>query len=181
MSISNHDTSKWAETSPQSLLRGEQPSSMRRDSTPVVEIGVTRYFGNIDLNRAGLLSGWAQPEEAHNWSDGCQAVHTVFIIDPGQGCVIEVEGEPFFGERSGRQDIILHVNGFQISRWRLANSGPCVLSAMIEPEQLFRRDGSMFLRCAWSFPDSISPAALGMSDDTRELGFCFRSITISKA
>ena len=150
-----------------------------QQNLPLIDIGVTRFFGSVDLNCAGLGQGWAEPEGAHNWSDGCQAVFSVLINDLGPGCVrVEFTGEPFFAGSCQRQDIILHVNGFQVGRWRLINPGQCELLAEIEPEQVFRRNGLAWLHCAWSFPDSISPAALGMSDDTRELGFCFRSITI---
>ncbi len=156
----------------QSVLTDREPERL--------EFGVTRFFGSIDVGRSGLWLGWAEPEDAHNWSEGCQSVLAVAISDPGEGCTIEFAGEPYFNERCQRQDVILHVNGFHVGHWRLSDPASVVLSARIEKEQMFLRNGLMMLRCAWSFPDSISPAALGLSADSRELAFCFRSITFEK-
>ncbi len=145
------------------------------------EIGVGRDFGIFDLDRSVLVSGWADPEDGHNWNDGCEAVLSMLIADPGQCCTIEFMGEPFLRGHCLRQDIVLHVNGFHVGFWRLTDTGPRTLLAHIEPEQLFRRGEAVLLRCAWSFPNGTSPAALGISDDTRQLAFCFRSIIITAA
>ena len=145
-----------------------------------IELGVMRHFGSIDLGSTGLVSGWADYEEGHNWNNGCEAVLNVTASDPGQGCVIEFTGEPFLHELCPRQDVTLYVNGFWVSHWRLTEFKPYVQLARVEPEQLFHRDGSVLLKCAWVLPNSVKPADLGLSDDSRELAFCFRSLTISK-
>jgi hypothetical protein len=146
-----------------------------------VDLGVTRYFGSTDLDAAGLVSGWATPEEAHNWNDGCVAVLRMTIHDPGEACVVEFEGQPFLSQACPRQEIMLHANGFCVGYWRLTEGGPRTLSARVEREQLFERNGVLHLNCTWSFPYSTRPSEKGASNDTRELAFCFRSFMVSRA
>ncbi len=144
------------------------------------EPGVTRLFGDGDLGRHGLLSGWAAPEEGHVWNDGPEAVLRLRTGRPRAPCTLTFEGEPFLGQGCARQDLVLYLNGFRIGFWRLTEPRTYRLAATIEPEQLFERDGAAVARCIWHLPHSVRPAVLGQGTDTRELGFCFRTLTITE-
>lgn len=145
-----------------------------------LQLGIVSYFGDKGPINDDLLSGWSAPEPEHNWNDGCETVLQTLVKDPGGPCIIEIQGEPFINDKCPRQDVILHLNGFRIGYWRLTKAMPCTLTARFEKEQLFQRDGEMLVKLAWSFPDSVSPIARDLSNDTRELAFCFRSVLISK-
>ena len=121
------------------------------------------------------------PEPEHNWNDGCQTVFQTLMDDPVGPCTVEFRGEPFINDKSPRQDVLLHVNGFQVGYWRLTQSNACTLVSRVEKEQLFSRGNNVLVKLVWSFPDSVSPFARGLSNDSRELAFCFRSILISKS
>ena len=49
----------------------------RRESFLECEPGVIRLFGAADIGTAGMLMGWSQPEDGHNWNDGVEAVLAV--------------------------------------------------------------------------------------------------------
>ena len=167
-------------------LVGRRLDERMIENTPIrggssLELGVIRYFGGKDINDSGLLSGWAVPEPEHNWNDGCQTVFQTLVADPAGPCTIDFRGEPFINDKCVRQDVMLHVNGFQVGYWRLTQPSACTLVAKVEREQLFPRGSAVLVKLAWSFPDSVSPFARGLSNDSRELAFCFRSILISKS
>jgi hypothetical protein len=143
------------------------------------EIGVTRLFGNFDLAGTGLVSGWATPEDPHIWNDGPEAVLQIVTEPVKRRLRLSFEGIPFIGGNCTFQDVTLYVNGLRVGFWRLRESKSYVLPATIEPEQLLERSGKATLTCAWHLPNSVRPLDLGLGKDTRELGFCFRSMTLS--
>lgn len=143
------------------------------------EIGTTRLFGNFDLGTSGLISGWSAPEDPHVWNDGPEAVMQI-VTDPAHRTLrLTVEAIPFISGRVTSQDVTLYINGARIGFWRLRDSKPYLLSATIEPEQIFERDGKALLTCAFHIPNSAKPVDVGAGKDTRELGLCFRSITLA--
>ena len=149
-------------------------------SDVLLDLGTTRIFGECDLGSAGLVSGWAEPEEGHTWNDGVEAVFQVFATRPASRCRISFEGEPFLSRACRHQDVALYVNGYHLASWRLNEARTYSLEAVIEPEQLFVRGNRVVARCVWCLPDSTRPADAGDGSDTRELGFCFRSVTITE-
>jgi len=147
----------------------------------LLKIGMTRSFGMMDLGSVGLSAGWAQPEEAHTWNDGCETVFEAGFESVPEGCTIEFVGRPFLSEGVSRQDVQLHVNGFRLGYWRLTEPSDYVLRARVEPEQLLRRGNGSIMKCVWSFPGAVRPVDKGLSGDFRELAFCFRSFAVIEA
>jgi hypothetical protein len=143
------------------------------------EIGATRLFGNFDLAGAGLLSGWSSPEDPHIWNDGPEAVLQIVTEPVKRSLRLSIEGTPFIGGGCNLQEVTLYVNGMRAGFWRLRESKSYILSATIEPEQMFERNGHAILTCVWHLPRSARPVDMGLGKDTRELGFCFRSVTLS--
>jgi hypothetical protein len=143
------------------------------------EMGTTRLFGNFDLAGVDLVSGWSHPEDPHIWNDGPESVLQI-VTEPVKGALrISIEGIPFISGSCTFQNITLYVNGARVGFWRLREPKSHVLSATIEPEQILERHGKSILTCAWHLPSSARPVDMGLGKDTRELGFCFRSITLS--
>lgn len=152
---------------------------VRKDMKTEWEIGTTRLFGNFDLGTSGLISGWSAPEDPHVWNDGPEAVMEI-VTDPTDRTLrITVEVIPFIGGTVKSQNVTLYVNGSRIGFWRLRESKPYLLSGTIEPEQIFERDGKALLTCSFHLPDSAKPVDVGVGKDGRELGLCFRSITLA--
>jgi len=128
-----------------------------------------------------LVSGWSTPEEGHNWNNGLVTVFQCAAESLTGACTVEFSGRPFFCEGVDRQDIYLYVNGFLVGYWRLSEPKEYVLTARVEPEQVFRRGTLSVVNCVWSFPGAVRPLDKGISGDSRELAFCFRSFAILEA
>jgi len=143
------------------------------------EIGMSRFFGQTDIGRAGLLHGWSDPEEAHVWNDGPEAALRLITRKPRTPYRLTFEGEPFLSKGCPRQDMTLFVNGLRLGFWRLTEPRPHTLSVVIEPQQMFDRNGMTTLNLVWYLPTSVRPADVGLGSDYRELGVCFRMLTIT--
>jgi hypothetical protein len=152
-----------------------------KSPTPSFELGITRYFGKGDIGSLGLQAGWATPEDAHSWNDGVQTVMELNTDSPKRQYEIEFEGKPFVNELCQNQEITLYCNGFLLGFWKLHEAKSYVLSATIEPEQLFVRDGGAFVKLVWVLPNSVRPADINLNNDGRRLGFCFHALTIRAA
>ena len=141
-------------------------------------LGATRLFGNFDLAGAELVSGWSDPEDPHIWNDGPESVLQIVTEPVRRALRLSIEGTPFLGGTCNSQDVTLFVNGARVGFWRLRELKPYVLSATIEPEQILERNGKAVLTCVWHLPSSTRPVDVGLGKDTREIGFCFRSVTL---
>lgn len=151
----------------------------RKEPEAAWEIGTTRLFGNFDLGTAGLISGWSAPEDPHIWNDGPEAVMQIMTEPVRRTLRITLEATPFINSMVPSQEVTLYVNGARIGFWRLRDSKSYLLSATIEPEQIFERDGKALLTCSFHIPKSVKPVDIGAGKDGRELGLCFRSITLA--
>ncbi|GAB0117264.1 hypothetical protein [Acidisoma sp. 7E03] len=151
----------------------------RKEQDMSWEVGTTRLFGNFDLGTAGLISGWSTPEDPHIWNDGPEAVMQIVTEPVRRTLRITVEAIPFIGGSITSQDVTLYINGVRIGFWRLRESKSHLLTGTIEPEQMIERDGKAILTCAFHLPNSAKPADVGAGKDSRELGLCFRSITLA--
>lgn len=151
----------------------------RKETESEWEIGTTRLFGNFDLGTSGLISGWSLPEDPHIWNDGPEAVMQIVTSPVRRTLRLTVEAIPFISGSVTSQDVTLYVNGARIGFWRLRESKSFLLSGTIEPEQVFERDGKALLTCAFHLPNSAKPVDVGAGKDGRELGLCFRSITLA--
>ncbi len=152
---------------------------MDMPSEMVLEIGVTRLFGNCDIGLPGLMFGWSEPEEAHAWNDGVEVVANVVAPSIRKPTRFTFEGEPFLAGGNPHQTVTLYINGFRLGYWQLTEARTYRLSVIIEPEQLFHRQGNSIARCVWHLPESARPVNLGVGSDSRALGFCFRSLSLN--
>jgi hypothetical protein len=156
------------------LLRpGQAPKS---ELEAVLDVGVSRVFGNGDIAGEGMISGWAFPEETHNWNDGVEATFRLAVKATGGAFELVVEGAPLIDKKYPKQEITLYVNGFRVGYWNLYDSRPQTLTASIEPEQIFWRGKLGYVKCVWHMPDSVRLSEVQDSTDTRQLAFCFHSI-----
>lgn len=147
-------------------------------SGAVFDVGVSRLFGNGDIAHEGMVSGWAVPEENHNWNDGIETTFELVVKASSAALDIIIEGVPLVNDKCPSQEITLFANGFRIGYWRLRESKPYSLTAQIEPEQIFWRDKVGYVKCVWFMPNSVRLSEIQDSTDTRQLAFCFRSIQI---
>jgi hypothetical protein len=145
-----------------------------------IEPGVIRLFGKGDIANRGLLSGWAAPEEGHNWNDGLDATATIEAALPTFPVIVAADGVPYIFGDTDRQEITLYANGYRVGFWRLLERRQATLAARVEPEQWFSRRGLGYLSLTWHIPCSARPSDLGDGADGRVLGFAFRTLCVSE-
>jgi hypothetical protein len=159
-----------------------KPRFLSPDKFLALEIGVPRRFGLADIGPEQLRGGWSPPEAAHNWNDGYEAELTLAISAlPDAVCTLSIEGRPHLAGSIARQDVTLFFNGRRLAFWRLDRLDGYTLRADIEPEYFLRRHGGGFGKCAFHLPDSVRPCDVSAVADARRLGFCFQTLTLTRA
>jgi len=152
---------------------------VRARELPDFELGVTRFFGQGDLNARYFERGWALPEENHSWNDGIDASLIISLKScPTQTCSLKIRGIPYLTENIQSQDMTLYVNGHRAGFWRLDTRQTYLLVAEIAPEFWFDRNGKGLAKCVWHTPGSAKPSETCGISDQRQLGFCFQEITL---
>ena len=152
--------------------RGTPPQRRRR-----LAVGDRVQVGETDVLTSLLPTGWWNPESHHVWSDGPEAVID-FDIDLGAAtsCTIALEVWPFVSRVSPVLAVAVSVNCRPYSTWKYT------LGSVTEQMQrlLITKSALDGGRCQimFVFRGTSSPLAAGQSDDARQLGLCFRSLTI---
>lgn len=165
-----HETSRAASPPDVPALAGSRPT--------ICEIGVTRLFGSADLGCSGMISGWASPEEGHNWNDGPEAEYALAVVAPAGALTLEIVGQPYLPRQLRFQEMTMYGNGFRLCFRRLTARGETCLSIPLLPQWWFVEQGMAHLRLAFHLPNSARPDSLGDGADARELGFAFRSLCL---
>lgn len=156
-----------------------QMNSSRAGNLPDFELGVTRFFGQGDLNDTYFERGWAAPEANHSWNDGIDASLTMWLKSrPPHACALRIRGAPYLTENVHHQDMTLFVNGYRAAFWRLDARQTYLLVAEIPPEFWHERSGKGFAKFVWHIPGSVRPSESAGITDRRLLGFCFQEITL---
>ncbi len=152
----------------------------RLGNIPDFELGITRFFGQGDLNDKHFDYGWAVPEENHSWNDGIDASFIISLKSrPTHPCSLKIRGIPYLTDNIRNQDITLYVNGYRAGFWRLDARQTYLLVAAIAPEYWADRNGRGFAQCIWHIPGSARPSDTSGINDQRQLGFCFQEITLA--
>lgn len=150
-----------------------------RDRTALeCEPGVVRLFGLADINRAGQIAGWAEPEDGHLWNDGNEAVLLISVRAPVSRLLLLLGGEPYVSRVRPAQEVTLFGNGLRIGYWRLVQRAETTLAAPLEPEWWLQRGPRAIMRLGLHLPNSARPKDMADGPDGRELAFCFRSLCL---
>lgn len=144
------------------------------------QLGVTRLFGKGGIDADSLLSGWSEPEDHFVWNSGPEAVQQIIISCSDRPLSVSLECLPFIGGTCRHQDVTLYINGIRVKFWRLRTAEIHLLEGTIPPHCFTERGEIALLKCIWHLPSSISPQEAGTGGDSRQLGLCFRALTISQ-
>ena len=151
----------------------------RADNLPDFELGVTRFFGQGDLNDTYFDRGWAVPEANHSWNDGIDASLAVSLRSrPTRACTLRIRGTPYLTDDIHHQDMTLFVNGHRAAFWRLDSRQIHSLVTEIPPEFWHEANGKGFAKFVWHIPGSVKPSETSGISDRRQLGFCFHEFTL---
>jgi|SRR5579872_5965488 len=156
------------------------PDMARRDHAIECEPGMVRLFGAGDIGTRGMVSGWAGPEEGHNWNDGPEAVMTLAIIGPPRRLRLDVMGEPYITRVRPTQEVTLFGNGHRGPFRRLTTRAETLLSILLDVSWWDMRGHQSWMRMIFHLPNSVRPKDIADGADGREIGFCFRSLHLSE-
>ena len=150
----------------------------RGDNFLDCELGVIRLFGVADIGTKGMISGWSDPEDGHNWNDGVEAEYAVAIRPPVTRLMLSIMGEPYVTRARPVQEITLFGNGYRLGFWRMSARVETVMMVALEPEWWLPRGNKALLRLALHLPNSVRPRDINDGQDSRELAFCCRSLCL---
>ncbi len=141
-----------------------------------IEPGTTRHFGAADLRSRGMIGGWAEPEEHHNWNDGAEVEFAIACRAPVRRLLLEVVGQPYISAKRPSQPLIVHGNGLRIFTAQLSVPAETRLLIPLLPQWWSVEGGKARLRLRFHLPQSASPKSLGEGGDERSLAFLFQTI-----
>ena len=129
---------------------------------------------NFKINSRGnraLAEHWSSPENWGVWSLGDKASIHLKIIGPNAGRTwIEIEGSPFMNPNLKNTKVIFDSPLFEKKVFTfVASDSPHVIRIELFPDALIKSKGNVDIFV--QTPDNISPKKLGISEDTRPLGF----------
>ncbi|MGO8867120.1 MAG: hypothetical protein ACLQME_11520 [Alphaproteobacteria bacterium] len=143
-------------------------------------LGETVRFGIGGDAEAYMTSGWSGPEAWGRWSVG-RTAQLVLRVDPPSSGDLQLDAVVGALIGGARQSVsaTIAVNGVTVGEWHFAGgSGPAPRQVIV-PRHLVSGTGDMVVE--FTVDDPVSPAALGMSSDERELGLSFASLAVKAA
>lgn len=122
-----------------------------------------------------LLSGWSQPESWGVWSDGETASLRLTIPSATGIALVTLRGWVFVNEQYPEQTVSFLVNDEMVQQATV--HWPETTLEVSSPIRLDSQNDTVF---SLQFAAPMSPYALGMSSDTRQLAFGLQTIQIER-
>ena len=169
------------------------------DVVPVATPGAALRFGSgaRATDRAVLLRGWSVPEPHGHWEDGADAALALQLPPSGAAAGSDepldlcVRGLAFLPPQRPEQRVTVSVAhggaecGETSTEWRFGGAegtaAPPWRSAAVPPAcaaGTAEGPASRLLRVRLSFPDAVSPRAIGLSADDRSLAFAIAEMVV---
>jgi len=129
--------------------------------------------------RKYLIYGWSEPEPWGTWSDGHEAViYFKLKKAPIGNIALNLSGGAFINEKHPLQRMDVFINDVKMCTIT-RNSSVEKTDIILIPKYISNKSHGK-IKITMRFPDAISPAAVGMSEDSRVLSFALKKIWISK-
>jgi hypothetical protein len=142
-----------------------------------IDIGTEVSFSPDSNGLTYLRSGWSQPESQGVWTQGKKA--TIFLSPQGaadRNLTLNLVGLGLVTRKHPVQSVGVCVNGQPIKALKITTAEPSSHLIDIPPALVKTGDGSITIELELN--DAISPSALGLSSDNRQLGFCLVSLSL---
>lgn len=151
-----------------------------RPVTGRYELGQVLSFRDDQAGRAASRykqCGWVPPFEAGSWSQGSRARLRFAFAVPKQGVLLALDADGYIGPDHVQQRVEVQINGVAVDELVFNSLTQGFAGIVVTPELVaLDPDG---ITVQFDFPDRISPAAMGVNDDVRELGMLLRAVLIS--
>jgi hypothetical protein len=125
--------------------------------------------------------GWSVPESWGLWSDGGVASIALLLNqEPAADCVLQLEGDGFVRPNHPQQIIEVFVNGAAAGQFVYSLQGDVGVRTIRIPRELLSCNQGL-VQITLRFPNNVSPAAIGLNSDVRNLAFALKALTLSAA
>ncbi len=149
-------------------------NSITISEMPEYQYGSPIIFGMKGNYLQYPTKGWSNPENKATWTNGGSASLLIPFKQLNSDIVLKVNLLPFVTERHAIQKVEVYINNNPIGQWKVTAGGDYTITV---PKKYF--NGSV-AELNFKLPDAISPAKLGVSADTRNLGIMVNSITLTE-
>jgi hypothetical protein len=144
------------------------------------QLGQPLSFRDDPVGRATVRHrqcGWIAPFSAGSWSMGDRAQLRFAFEVPETGLLIGLVAQGYIGTDHREQRVEVRVNGVRLDD--LVFSPTTQGFAAIQVSRDVADLDPTGVTIQFDFPDRISPLAMGVNDDTRELGMLLSELMIS--
>ncbi len=143
-------------------------------------VGDTIRFGIGGNSEAYATAGWSGPEAWGRWSAGNSARLVLRLDAPPTGDLqLEAVAGALFGGRRQSTSASVSVNGVEVGVWNFTPDDSPGPRQVVVPRELVSESGDMIVEFAVDYP--VSPKALGLSTDARQLALSFQSLIVKAA
>ncbi|MEJ8854752.1 DUF6311 domain-containing protein [Variovorax robiniae] len=124
-----------------------------------------------------LGSGWSNPEKWGNWSDGSTAE---LIIPLGDRIPesLTIEWFAFVSKAHPKQSVEVVIGGMSIRKFEVTSPDRNIVEIEIPRSAIDSNGYDRRLPVQFKLSNSVSPLALGISDDSRNLGIGILALTV---
>lgn len=144
---------------------------------PKYNPGTEIKFGKDQQSLDYTISGWSNPDDRFVWSDGERAT-IAFSMNRSNSTYmnLQISAVPFiFKQKQEKQRITVYFNQHNLGDYSFIQPQLQNIEFTVPPGSL--NDQIQYL--TFSFPDAISPAELGISDDSRKLAIALSSFNLT--
>lgn len=142
------------------------------DIADVLSQGEGRRLGPEAEASGYLAGGWWPQEPGGIWSQEVAELLVPLAADIPERVTLVLSGRAFTGPGLPAQRVRIELHGHPEAAVEHFLAGPGEIGLRVERRMLRRHEeGTHLLRVRITFPDAASPATLGVSGDTRRLGF----------
>ena len=140
-------------------------------------VGQKILFGRDHFGIKLLSYGWSNPEDWGTWSDGKSAKLDIRVSEKFEKFTIYLGAliEPDYP----KQTVKLEVNGVYIQESVLTNRGENLIEVSLPSHLQEKIHSDKRLQIDFSLPDAISPAEIGLNEDSRELAIGLISLELN--
>jgi hypothetical protein len=155
------------------LIRAGDRFPIDRERLPGV--GEFLNLASTSTDETAFVAGWGAPEASGRWTIGAEAIIAWRVEADDGDLALVCEGGVFLDAEAPDQDVEVFANDRPIASWHFATDMPSPLPARVAVPPA-PNDGILLV--AFRIRSPRSPAELGLSNDTRALGFRLRSLAI---
>ena len=135
-----------------------------------------KRYSRIDYKQQECLSGFSSLGNGFRWTDGKHIAINILLKPELVGKKLKMDLEitgVFLPQGTEKLPVTSSINGKVVAAWQLSNTQTkysCVIPAELAQDEI---------TVVFDIPHACSPQSLGISPDTRVLGFMFNNLEFS--